>query len=47
MFKLELLLLVLNEDVAEFPLELSFGMKLISDFAAILLAPLIIAGFTS
>lgn len=47
-FKLELLLLVLNEDVAEFPLESSdFGKKLISDFEEILLAPLTIEGLTS
>jgi hypothetical protein len=42
-FKLELLLLVLNEDVAELPFESSFeGMKLISDFEVFT-----IVGFTS
>lgn len=44
-FKLELLLLVLNDDVAEFPFESSLGMKLfISDFCDVLLT---IDGFTS
>ena len=43
MFKLELLLLVLNDDVAELPFESSFeGMKLISD-----LEDFTIVGFTS
>lgn len=44
MFKLELLLLVLSEDVAELPLESSHfgGMKLINDFD-----DLITVGFTS
>jgi hypothetical protein len=47
-FKLELLLLVLIEEVAEFPLESSdFGKKLISDFEEILLVPLTIDGLTS
>jgi hypothetical protein len=43
-----LLLLVLSDEVAEFPLESSdFGKKLISDLAESLLAPLTIDGFTS
>lgn len=45
--KLELLLLVLRDDVAEFPLELALGMKLKRDFELVLVDPLPMVGLTS
>lgn len=45
--KLELLLLVLRDDVAEFPLELALGTKLKRDFECILVDPLPMVGLTS